>query len=297
MNTEDFSSFNKKNNNKNKSFLDPRTIKRLGQSRALFFIPLIIEIIIIVILFYNINKISSSNNENLENISKYNRLYDNHNSEQAALKTEHNRLSKDLKEIDTDVSEIKNKIDNLLSHMGKIKRDSYSLRNRRLLNEYSVILELDEILQIEKWTGKNVIFACYAETGAQSGKRFHDYCDLYNDTVTVIMTEDEEIIGGYTSLSWEGIGDKKDDKAFIFNMNKRRKFNVIKGKNAISCEYVDLPVFGQDIALSKDNYYTMFPRNYDSKDEETGKEYDLLENKSTLLRIKSIEVFVLGDVK
>lgn len=36
-----------------------------------------------------------------------------------------------------------------------------------------------------------------------SVKEFHEICDAYEDTLTLCLTEDNKVIGGYTPLSWE----------------------------------------------------------------------------------------------
>ncbi|KAH3803141.1 hypothetical protein DPMN_156843 [Dreissena polymorpha] len=53
----------------------------------------------------------------------------------------------------------------------------------------------------------------------------HEKCDHQEATVTVVYNEVGSVFGGYTSASWAaGMGDTRDDKAFLFQLkfsNKR----------------------------------------------------------------------------
>jgi hypothetical protein len=65
--------------------------------------------------------------------------------------------------------------------------------------------------------------------GATSQK-FHELCDDKGPTVTVYYNADDNVYGGYTSLSWKSDGGwKRDEMSFLFKIytNKRwepRKF-------------------------------------------------------------------------
>ena len=182
-----------------------------------------------------------------------------------------------------------------LVYLSKLKNQKSLMTNKQLQNRLSEILTVDEISQIEKWTNKTVLFPCFASEGslAFSGKQFHHGCDIYPHTVSVIKTKQGEIVGGYTSQTWEGEKEKYDDTAFLFNINDKRKFNIKKGKVAIKPSYENLPVFGDDLSLTKDVYFSNFPSSYSNEDEE-GKEHRLFNDKRTLLQPIAIEVFVLN---
>ena len=58
--------------------------------------------------------------------------------------------------------------------------------------------------------------------GSESGT-FHDMCDHIKNTITLIMSEDGNIFGGYASVPWTSeLGYKKDDKAYLFSLAQQR---------------------------------------------------------------------------
>ena len=76
---------------------------------------------------------------------------------------------------------------------------------------------------------------------------FHEICgseDIKN-TLIIIKTEKDDIIGGFTFASW-GANSliSYDDKAFVFNLNKEMKFRVSSPSNAIHSKINDGPIFG-----------------------------------------------------
>ena len=158
-----------------------------------------------------------------------------------------NILNAESKKMLNDIEQQKEETMNTLT---KVKKVHSRLTNKKLINDLSEILTFDNIKLLETWTNKTILFPCYASAGslAFSGKVFHGVCDIYNNTLTVIKTKENVIIGGYTTQTWEGEVSKEDPNAFVFNLNDKTYFKSLPGKPAISCSYVNLPVFGNDIA-------------------------------------------------
>ena len=196
-----------------------------------------------------------------------------------------------------DFLDISLKNNDKLAQLSSLKNKYNQMTNTHLQNDLSEILTLDDIKLIEEWTGKKFMFPCFVSGGrlALSGKQFHPLCDLYNNTVTVLKTKEGSIMGGYTTQTWDGETEKFDDKAFVFNLNDRRKFHVKPGRAAISCSYENLPVFAYDLSLSRDLYFTKFPSNYMAGENETRTNplYNEGEGK-TMIDMVALEVFVLN---
>ncbi|XP_052220071.1 interferon-induced protein 44-like [Dreissena polymorpha] len=89
--------------------------------------------------------------------------------------------------------------------------------------------------QLEQWIGqgqKQFTLLYSATSDGCSSQMLHEKCDHQGATVTVVYNEVGSVFGGYTSASWAaGMGDTRDDKAFLFQLkfsNKEtcRKFPV-----------------------------------------------------------------------
>ena len=119
----------------------------------------------------------------------------------------------------------------------------------------SSIIEFDEekINLITKWlTSLNIgqikkyklIFS--AQENNFDSFSFHEICskDVTN-TLILIKTEDNDIIGGFTFASWEPNSlISYDDKAFVFNLNKKQKFRITNPSSAINSRINEGPIFG-----------------------------------------------------
>ena len=73
---------------------------------------------------------------------------------------------------------------------------------------------------------------------------FHKKCDSANSTLVLVKSANDKRFGGFTSCKWEGKSvEKKDDKAFIFSLDKMKIYDVIPGEDAIGCYPNFGPVF------------------------------------------------------
>lgn len=268
---------------------------KTANSKLFFVLSFILLSFLILILSLNFASIKKQKNSIIKDINEYSSMVSKEEGTINVLKS--NLIS--LKETkDGNEKILTEKITtnkDKLKYLSKVENRKSKLINKKLQNELSEILTKDDITLIEKWTNKTFMFPCFASAGnlAFSGKLFHTQCDMYPNTVSVIKTKKGSIMGGFTTQTWEGENAKYDDKAFIFNLNDKIKFNIRKGKPAIEPSFVNLPVFGKDLALTKDIYYSSFPSSYSNEDE-YGNTHDLYIEKKTMIEPIAIEVFVLN---
>ena len=121
---------------------------------------------------------------------------------------------------------------------------------------------------------------------------FHNKCDWAGKTLVLIETTNGIRFGGYTSCSWEGYCiEKKDDNAFVFQLNTMKIYNIIPGEDAIGCYPRYGPVFlGCQIRIYDEffkNGGTTFEKgaNYDTQED-----YELSGGQQKY-NIKEIEVY------
>ena len=75
---------------------------------------------------------------------------------------------------------------------------------------------------------------------------FHKLCDGICPLVLLVKTMEEVRFGGFTQTYFESTNEyrgKRDDKAFIFSLDKMKTYNIEKGQNAILCFKNYGPVF------------------------------------------------------
>ena len=73
---------------------------------------------------------------------------------------------------------------------------------------------------------------------------FHSRCDQAEITLTIVEDNYGNRFGGFTTQDWAGqYLQKKDDKAFIFSVDKNKIYDIIPDQNAIGCYPNFGPVF------------------------------------------------------
>ena len=83
---------------------------------------------------------------------------------------------------------------------------------------------------------------------------FHSRCDNKGPTVTIIKTEYDRVIGGYTTVSWDSTSSYKNDgNAFLFSMTVGAKYKVTDPECAIYCGPNYGPTFGAHSLYVCDN--------------------------------------------
>ena len=96
---------------------------------------------------------------------------------------------------------------------------------------------INRIQDSQKFKNKNIIFNLLfqATKDGKNSSNFHEKCDGKQDLLIFIRTAKGEIFGGYTN---EGFKSREkiivDNEAFAFSVTKKKIYNVIKGKTAIS---------------------------------------------------------------
>ena len=74
---------------------------------------------------------------------------------------------------------------------------------------------------------------------------FHSRCNNKGPTVTVILSNNDKIFGGYTSQSWTNGGWKQDATAFIYSLTHKAKCATQKNTGYSIYDYSDYgPTFG-----------------------------------------------------
>ena len=97
--------------------------------------------------------------------------------------------------------------------------------------------------------GKNVIYKLLYRCSlhGETTKKFHELCDRFPQTLTVIKTTKGKTFGGYTEQTWKDESQKlgklkKDEKAFLFSLDNKKIYNI-REQPAIWCHASYGPCF------------------------------------------------------
>lgn len=102
---------------------------------------------------------------------------------------------------------------------------------------------------------------------------FHQLCDNKGPTLTLIKTSDGKRIGGFTFKDWNKNTNNyiSDNKAFLFDLDKNQRYNVVNADKAIYSGGEYGPIFGghHDLIIYKNcfveqkgGYYYKFNNSY-----------------------------------
>lgn len=119
------------------------------------------------------------------------------------------------------------------------KKEDIDFLNNRLLQD-------KEILK-----GKKVKYKLLYKSSinGENSKDFHKLCDNSPQTLTIIKTINGKVFGGYTEQTWKDLDIKKigtikkDNKSFLFSLNKKKIYNIYYEQPAIWCHESYGPCF------------------------------------------------------
>lgn len=156
----------------------------------------------------------------------------------------------------------------------------------------SLLLSKEEITILEKWMDGIITKKCYSSNSAQLNVTiFHQNCDQVGPTLTVVLTNFNELIGGYTRVSWGNKEDRPDYRAFIFNIKKKKIFHLMPFVTGVLPKPEHFPFFGIDLMFRGDGSGSSnFPYVYGDY---SNKKAEFIENAPFLIR--HIEVFAIKE--
>ena len=168
--------------------------------------------------------------------------------ENANLKKDINLLRDELKIRKEENQKINEEIKNLKQEVNKLKNAEKKDINSAIIkeNEFSFIkMEIEKRMKNQI---KSIKKLYRATIDGGEPKNFHLKCDNIPNTLTLIESERKRRFGGFTSLCWESSeidNAKYDEKAFLFNLDKKEIYPVKSFKDAIRCKKEWGPCFGR----------------------------------------------------
>ena len=75
-----------------------------------------------------------------------------------------------------------------------------------------------------------------ATDNGDDSETFFDRCSKMGPTLSLIKTKKEKVFGGFSKAEWIKKNKMiKDEDAFLFSINNKEKYDILKPENAINC--------------------------------------------------------------
>ena len=173
--------------------------------------------------------------------------------------------------------------------------------NGILLNILKSEKEIANVTQrIQGYLNKNIHYSLlyYARAEGDKASTFHKKCDKARKSLVLIMDSFGNRFGGFTMRDWAGKAiQKKDEKAFIFSLDKNKIYGVIPDQVAIGCYPNFGPIFFGCQIRVYDNFFTKGGSTYlRGLNYATEEDYELT-NGNQAYGIKELEVYEVKEVK
>ena len=168
---------------------------------------------------------------------------------------------------------------------------------RGIIHKYAeiddVISKIQDILL--KGVKFNLVYKAFELD--DKAETFHKKCDKLNMSLVLIETDNDVRFGGFTTKSWEGNNiKKKDNSAFVFNLDTNSIFDIIKNEPAIGCYPKFGPVFfGCQIRIYDEFFTKGGTTCHKGLNYKTKKDYELNNGEQKYL-IKDIEVYSIEAI-
>jgi hypothetical protein len=194
-------------------------------------------------VIFELKEIENNAKDNINDLSKI--ILD--------LKNENELLKKEIKEIKADyikeINNLKNITNNQNNDINKLKEqmkiflnfyDNIKKEEEFLININSSIITNNKKYKkaLKNWINpdKNIIAQLLYKKSRDGDKisTFHELCNDKGPTLTLFETDDGNIGGLYTPLSWDNNSTWKHDmESFMFNLNKNKKYKKLKNDRSI----------------------------------------------------------------
>ena len=194
--------------------------------------------------YINIPKIEKNINNKIDCLFNYilslNKKVNDLENQVKNTNIENNLLKQNLKLYEKQNEEINKKIEILQNQINELKsvKKKVNTKNNLFQNnifENSSIIKEDDVNLILSWFDekpKNFKLLLDSKIDGDLNSTFYEKCKNKYPTIVFVKTTKNLRFGGFTSVSWPEHNEKKDDKSFIFSLDKKMKYNIKKYQNA-----------------------------------------------------------------
>lgn len=121
-----------------------------------------------------------------------------------------------------------------------------------ILEESTIATKIEDKINLKKWLSKrgvikDIKLIYKATRDGENWRNFHEKCDEKGPTLSLFETVDGKRFGGFTMKSWQTanpISRVKDEKAFLFSLDKSKSYKIVHSEYAISNFVNNCQIFG-----------------------------------------------------
>lgn len=252
--------------------------------------------------------ISSLNNQS--SLSKSQRLRSTKNKEESPNKKDdsQNKNNKSPKDNNKNETYEENNTKNLKSmehfdeeQLFRTQEDRIIFRNgisNGIIKKYAEIKKVVQHIEFKLKSKVRFYMLYKASEVGDRAKVFHEKCDNYEMTLVIIETQEGLRFGGFTTELWNGnCVHKRDQKAFVFSLDKDKTYDIVGHDPAIGC----YPKYGPIFFGCQIRIYDHFFTNDSITCEkglcfQTTEDYELNNGEKSFI-VKDIEVYALEKVE
>ena len=247
-------------------------------------------------LYSMLNNMKSYYNKKIEKIDELTNIIQIQNNKINELSNINQKQNNKINELNDKIENLKgiiNELKNAKNHTQTIFNDSLIINKN---NDY--ISNLNKWINQREGQFKTQLLFRKSING-NSFNEFHRLCDNQGKTLTLIQTDNNLIIGGYTTKNWNTSGNwYKDDKSFLFSLTKGRIFPIKKNFDAILGSkssgpwfaYIGFRDMGRNDLTQGIFYYRIDDESYENYNE-------LIPNskKYTYFDVKEVEIYKIFE--
>ena len=221
------------------------------------------------------------------------------------LKNENNQIKYFLFSLNQQNLELKNKLNQIEESLSskkpkKVKKEGKNeinetpqnprpkkiIKPEDVFKESKIVRNIEDKQNLIKWLSpvgniSQIKLIYRATEDGDDSNSFFDKCRNMGPTISLIKTKEDRIFGGFSKAEWtdsQANVKLRDDKAFLFSLDNKERYKVLKPEIAISC-YPDnyTLVYGNKDDrygirlftnfLDKNNYENLASKSYDTPSE------------------------------
>ena len=204
----------------------------------------------IIDIQFNLKKEKANNQDLIKNLfSKVNKLMEENKLLRNEFREKNQELKDDIDKLKNEITSKNEEITNIKNELNQLKgifleKTKKNITENVLYFQDSNIIKEKELKNYlfnwisEKGTLKNINLLYRATRDGDNYTAFYKNCSDMGPTISLIKTKNGRRFGGFSFREWtdkKGILRQEDKDAFLFSLDNKQKYKILKPNLAIGC--------------------------------------------------------------